>query len=286
MIQSLLRSIVLIFLAVPLFGNDKEVFLTILARNKEHMLPTYLSCIEALDYDKKLITVYINTNNNDDATEELLANWSKEHEEEYKKIIFESHTVENLFYGSPHEWTRDRLKTLALIRNKSLYLAKESGADFYFVVDCDNFLIPSALSDLVAKDLPIVAPMLKSIPAPNSRVSNFFFAVTAGGFYKKDDEYDEIFYRRKIGTFKVPLVHCTYLVKAEYLDKLSYTDKTSTFEFIIFARNARKNGVDQYVCNEKEYGYNIDFRQKVSLEEEQKRFPEVIPKIQALHTAT
>jgi len=275
---------VCVIYCVSLFANTtgKEVFLTILARNKEHILPTYLSSIEGLDYDKKLITVYINTNNNDDNTERLLSNWAKEHEGLYKKIIFESHEVANLSYGTPHEWTEDRLQTLACIRNKSLQIAKESGADFYFIVDCDNFPIPSTLSDLVAKNLPIVAPMLRSIPDQENFSSNYFAAVTDTGFYEDVPEYYEILLRKKVGTFKVPLVHCTYLIRKEYLDLLSYTDDTDDYEFIIFSRIARQEGIGQYICNEKIYGYNIDFERKISLEEEQKLFPEVIPRIQEL----
>ena len=187
---------------LPLFGETGQVFLTILARNKEHMLPTYLSCIENLDYNKKDITLYINTNNNNDKTETVLEAWAKDHEGLYREIIFESHDIKDLHYGTPHEWTKERLHTLALIRNKSLKIASEHKSDYYFIVDCDNFIIPSTLSDLVAKDLPIVAPMLRSIPVPGDVTGNFFAAVREDGFYKEAEEYFTIFNRDKIGTFK------------------------------------------------------------------------------------
>ena len=260
----------------------KHVFFALLARNKEHILPTYLKCLENLEYDKKDITLYINTNNNTDRTEEILTTWTKEHEPLYRKIIFESHNVEDLYYGSPHEWTMDRLHTLALIRNKSLKLASEEKSDYYFVVDCDNFIIPSTLADLVAKDLPIVAPMLHSIPEPVDITSNFFAAVKEDGYYKHSNEFSSIIFREKIGTFKVPLVHCTYLIKTEYLNKLSYTDETEDYEFIIFARLARKNNISQYICNEKVYGYNINFLRSISLKEEKEVFPLLIPRIEKL----
>lgn len=262
---------------LPLLGGTegKEVFLTILARNKEHILPTFLKSIENLDYNKNLITVYINTNNNTDGTAALLATWAKEKEPLYKRIILESHEVKNLSYGTPHEWTTDRLHALAVIRNKSLALAKESKCDFYFIVDCDNFIIPSTLSDLVKKDLPIVAPMLRSIPEPGDVASNFFCAVTDTGYYQESPEYLEILRRKKIGTFKEPLVHCTYLIQSKYLDQLSYTDDTNDYEFIIFARMARSKGIDQYICNEKEYGYNINFYKKLTLSEEKEAFSKI-----------
>jgi hypothetical protein len=261
----------------PLLGNmeGQEVFFTILARNKEHILPAFLKSIENLDYNKKLITLYINTNNNVDGTATVLATWAKEKESLYKQIIFESHEVQNLSYGTPHEWTTDRLHALALIRNRSLALAKESNCDFYFIVDCDNFIIPSTLSDLVTKDLPIVAPMLQSIPEPGDVSSNFFSAVTDTGYYQDSPEYREILLRKKIGTFKEPLVHCTYLIKSNYLDQLSYTDGTSDYEFIIFAKMARNKKINQYICNEKNYGYNINFYKKLTLEEEKEAFSKI-----------
>ena len=69
------------------------VFLTILARNKAHMLPYYLRCLDELEYDKQLITVYINTNNNVDATEEILREWVDKNKSNYRQILFERHEV-------------------------------------------------------------------------------------------------------------------------------------------------------------------------------------------------
>lgn len=274
-----------LFLLSPLFGEGKHVFFALLARNKEHVLPLYLQCLEDLEYDKKDITLYINTNNNQDGTKEALSSWAEQHKPLYRKIIFENNEVKDLYYGTPHDWTVDRLQTLALIRNRSLKLAQEEKCDYYFVVDCDNFIIPSTLADLVAKDLPIVAPMLRSIPEPGDVTSNYFAAVREDGYYKHKDEFYSIFFRDKIGTFKVPLVHCTYLIKGEHLNKLSYTDKTEDYEFIIFARCARENNINQYICNEKVYGYNISFFRRVSLEEEKTIFPSLTPRIKDLVAA-
>lgn len=269
---------------LPLFGEGEanHVLIAILARNKEHMLPTFLQSIENLEYNKKNITIYINTNNNTDNTEALLTGWAKQHENLYRKIIVESHEVKELSYKSPHEWTKDRLKTLALIRNKSFKVALENNCDYYFVVDCDNFIIPSTLADLVAKDLPIVAPLLQSIPEQNDISSNFFAAVSSTGYYERAPEYFDILYRKKIGTFKVPLVHCTYLIKKEFLDTLRYTDETNDYEFIIFSRMARNNKINQYICNEKKFGYNINFYKKPTLAEEKELFASLIPRVNEL----
>lgn len=262
----------LVLLTLPLVAEEKTVFLTILARNKAHLLPKFLECIDRQDYDKSLITVYINTNNNDDNTVEILENWIQQNQSEYHAILFEEHHLARMDNSTPHEWTKERLRALAEIRNKSLKLALEMGTDYYFVVDCDNFITPCTLKYLVEQDKPIIAPMLISQPEPNDPSSNFFAAVSWNGYWADSPDYYRILYRDWVGTFKVPLVHCTYLINSSYLNQLSYTDLTDDYEFIIFSRTARRKGVGQYICNEEDFGVNLNFFDKPTREEEARRF--------------
>ena len=102
---------------LPIHGEesseDKTVLLAILARNKEHTLPHFLNCIDNLEYDKKKIVVYINTNNNQDSTKELLESWVKKNEKEYALVEFETHEIDEMESTRPHEWTAERFKTLS-----------------------------------------------------------------------------------------------------------------------------------------------------------------------------
>lgn len=254
---------------------NKTVLVAILARNKAHVLPRFLKCIENLDYDKKLVTLYINTNNNKDDTAKILQQWAKQNESKYQRIVFENHEVAEVLPTSPHEWTPRRFKILGEIRNKSMKKAQEYNTDYYFVVDCDNFIIAPTLSHLVSKDKPIIAPMLRTVPIKEEYYSNFFAAVDAAGYYKVADEYYPILDRSKIGTFKVPVVHCTYLINTKYIDKLNYIDDTDDHEFVIFSRYARKNNVDQYICNEKPFGVLLHFVDNLTLEEEAKQMEQI-----------
>jgi hypothetical protein len=254
--------------------QEKTVLLAILARNKAHILDKYLSCIENLDYDKSLITLYINTNNNVDGTEQILEEWIAAHENEYRSVIYEAYDLKPFDSNLPHEWHGKRFKVLAEIRNKSLRVAQEVGADYYFVVDCDNFIRPYTLSYLIGKDKPIIAPFLEPIPEGGDRYSNYFCGINKYGYYQEHPEYFKIFSREKVGTFKVPVVHCTYLIKAEYLDQLSYSDSSSDYEFVIFSRIARNNKINQYICNEYDFGELIHFYDSPSLEEEAARMEE------------
>ncbi|MBA3721546.1 MAG: FkbM family methyltransferase [Parachlamydiaceae bacterium] len=259
--------------------DGQTVLIAILAKDKAHYLPRYLNSIENLDYNKKLITIYINTNNNTDNTKEILEEWAKSNKNKYKDIIFDAHTVKDLPSTRPHEWTLTRFKTLGAIRYKSLIKTKECNCDYYFVIDVDNFVIPSTLKDLVDKQKPIIAPMLKAIPVPGNPYTTFFADVTDRGYFQYHPDFDLIQQRIKVGTFKVPLVHCTYLVDANYIDKLYYLDGDDDYEFVVFARSARKNNVDMYICNEKHYGTLIHVYQDQTLKEEIEEYKRINPNL-------
>lgn len=257
--------------------DDKTVMWAILARNKAHVLPRYLQCLENQDYPKNAITIYIKTDNNADRTKEMLTEWAKRNKGLYKHIEIDDSSVKQVPTNTdPHLWSLKRLKALATIRNKSLQKAKEFGCDYYFVADCDNFLAPCTLKDLVAKDKPMIAPFLRSIPEPDDIYSNFFYEANEIGYYKDNPKHMPIVWHTEKGTFKVDLVHCTYLINTKHLDKLNYIDGTDDYEFIILGRSARKNGVDQYITNEKEYGVQVHFNDHVTLEEECSRLEAIL----------
>lgn len=248
--------------------GDRTVLLAILARNKAHVLPDFLSCIDELDYDKQKIAVYINTNNNQDNTAELLEEWIATKGLAYRDIIYENHQVETLAACAPHEWSAERFKVLGAIRNRSMNMAIATNSDFYFVVDCDNFIIPSTLRNLVSHDKPIIAPMLRAIPNEDDGYSNFFAAIDSAGYWGNSDEYFHILYWRKVGAFEVPVVHCTYLVQTRCIPELTYVDGTDDYEFVIFSRRARERGIGQFICNEEHFGYVLHPRDDISLQEE------------------
>lgn len=275
--------VIFVFLTMTakMMADDKTVLLAILAKNKAHTLPQFLNCIEKLEYDKKLISIYINTNNNEDNTEEILEAWAKRNEPFYHQICFESHEVIGAAPTKPHEWTFERFKILGAIRNKSLQKAKEYKTDYYFVVDCDNFIIPSTLKYIMAKDKPIVAPLLRALPEPDDPYANFYCDTTETGYFKDHPDYKKILSREMFGTFKVPVAHCTYLIKSEYIDRLTYLDETTDYEYIVFSRSAMKNGVDQYICNERDFGILLHYHKILSLEEEKAKFQELLKKIGA-----
>ena len=249
--------------------NNDFVFLSVLCRNKEEYLDKYLRCIDELDYDKKKIVVYINTNNNDDATESILCDWIQANSKKYNSVIYESHHIDELDnYERVGEWEEgDFVKCVSLgaIRNRSVNLAKIMGCRYYFVIDVDNWIIPETLKVLIEKKKPIVAPMLRNLPKSNT-YANFFSHVNENGYFGGNDEpgswYNKVWnrYEGYIGTYPVPLVHCTYLIDlhSENVDKLTYIDREyglKNYEFATFSRSARNADVQQYICNELDFGF-------------------------------
>jgi Anp1 len=253
---------------IGLEAVNKTVLLCILARNKAHVLPHFLDCIDALDYDKKQITVYINTNNNQDNTVEILDRWLAKKGADYRKVIYDVHEVKNLDFLSPHHWTVERLKTLSLIRNYSMQMAITTESDYYFVVDCDNFIAPFTLKALMAHDKPIIAPMLRAVPHRWDEYSNFFSAVDADGYWASADQYYSIVRWNSVGVFEVPVVHCTYLIQTRYIPELTYVDGSDHYDFVIFSRSAREKKIGQFICNEQPFGYILHPPEDITLEQE------------------
>jgi hypothetical protein len=144
--------------------------------------------------------------------------------------------------------------TLGQIRDISLRRAVELGCDFYFVADVDNFIRRCTLRELVALNLPIVAPLLRSI-VPGAFYSNYHAEIDRDGYYKSCDQYHWILNRHVRGVLEMPVVHCTYLVRTDVAPKLAYQDTTDRYEYVIFSDSARQAGISQYLDNRQVYGY-------------------------------
>ena len=232
-----------------------RVLLAILAKQKERPLPLYLNCIEGLDYPKSAIFLYVRTNNNTDRTEQILREWVERVGPSYAGVEFDAEPVaEPVEQVPPHEWNSTRFRVLGQIRNASLQKTLEHGCDFYFVSDADNFIRSCTLKELVALNLPIVAPFLR-VTNPTHAYSNFFAKTDAAGFFAGCDEYHWITHRWVRGVVEVPVVHCTYLVRKDVIPELHYLDGSDDWEFAVFCKSAREAGIPQYLDNRQVYGY-------------------------------
>ena len=275
-------------------SDSKSVFLAIITANCEEKLNIFLKCIEDLDYDKKSICIYINTNNNRDNTVQILLNWIEKNHLNYKNIIFEYKDDPRLTSDvvSWEDSLGARLDVMGKIRQRSIDLCIIEESDYYFCVDTDNWIRPCTLKHLIEKDKPIVAPLLHSFSEENT-YSNYFAGIRANGFYPESNEpifvmnscnvptkipSDETYstitheefdclhfliWQRQLlqGTFEVPLVHCCYLIQKKYLKEIQYISPTrylngcANYEFVTFSNFARLNKVSQWICNEELFGW-------------------------------
>jgi hypothetical protein len=232
-----------------------RVLLAILAKQAERVLPFYLLCIEALDYPKASIVLYVRTNNNTDRTADILKNWIAQVRDQYESIEFDASDIsESIEQFAVHEWNATRFKILARLRQESMNRALQNGCDYYFVVDVDNFIKPSTLKELVATKLPLVAPLLRST-GKYPQYSNFHEKIDDNGYFLTSDEYFWLLEQRVRGLCQVPVVHCTYLVRSDAISQLSYDDGSDRHEYVVFSESARRSGIAQYLDTRDVYGY-------------------------------
>lgn len=251
-----------------------KVFVAILAKQKESVLPLFLRSLYELDYPKKDMVLYVRTNNNTDRTKEILESWINDHLDEYSDIIYNGEDIsENVEKYGVHEWNGERFRALAKIRQESITQCLKTDSEYYLVIDVDNFLFPETLNALIETDKPIVSPLLRyavatdefpDSPQDQERVgshkcryySNYHYMVDDYGSILNEPVYYQLLYRVEgyVGVWDVDCVHCTYLIKRKYLDKLSYLEDSDRWEYMVFSESARKARIDQYLDNRKIYG--------------------------------
>ena len=230
------------------------VLVAILAKQKQEILPAWLKSLENWDYPKDRIAIYIRSNDNTDQTEDILRQWVKDNEYKYFSVWQDYESVDSRVSGyEVHEWNQTRFEVLGKIRQLSVDYAYAEGADFYFVCDVDNFLLPDTLSRLVEYNLPVVAPLLYD--AGKTAYSNYHNIATPSGYYFDNQEYYTILNGKVRGLVLCDVVHCTYLIRRDVMPLVRYQDSTDDYEYVIFSRNLRKYDVPQYLDNSRVHGY-------------------------------
>lgn len=228
--------------------------IAILAKSKAHVLPLYLDLIEKQTFPASNIRLYIRTNNNQDNTADLLEKWIEKVRDRYAEIYYDKSDVpEPVHEYGPHEWNCLRLKVLGRLRQKSIEWAR-SRKTHYFVVDCDNFILPETLETLMKTGLPVIGPLLKNGDDPLSLYSNFHFTTEENGNYKPSKQYYDVLFQAVKGLIEVEVIHCTYLIRNEVLDFATYDDDSYRYEYVIFSDTLRKSGIPQYIDNRRIYG--------------------------------
>lgn len=247
-------------------GVYPKVLVALLLKDSENYLPLYLKCLEAQDYPKDRICIYIRTNNNKDQTVQILDEWIPKAEFLYASVHYDKSDVDHKLENyDRHEWNTARFDVLGKIRQDSLLYTLTSGCDYYFTADGDNFIKPNTLISMVQLQLPIVSPFLVRVVPPGARntlYSNYHYRADANGYYQDDEMYHRMYQRKVIGIIEADVVHCTYCVRADVVPELTYVDGSSRHEYVIFSDSARRAKIPQYLDNREVYGY-LTFEEKI-----------------------
>ncbi|KAL7741179.1 hypothetical protein ACLKA6_018203 [Drosophila palustris] len=257
--------------ALDLEYEKPTVLITLLVRNKAHILPLFLSYVEQLDYPKQRIAFWLRCDHSSDNSDELLQQWLRRSGNLYHSINydFDHETQRYQNETSVYDWPVSRFKHVIALKEEALQYARDIWADFIFFLDADVLLTsPQALSALTRLQLPIVAPMLIS----EGLYSNFWCGMTEDYYYQRTDEYKEIYHSRKVGVYEVPVVHTAVLVDMNYagaryltfdrqrLIQMQSEQQLRVYDgpvddIIVFAMSANSSGVPLRVSNELHFGY-------------------------------
>ncbi|XP_040911110.1 procollagen galactosyltransferase 2 [Toxotes jaculatrix] len=277
------------------------VLITILTRNAQHSLPYFLGCIDRLDYPKDRIAIWAASDHSVDNSTAMLQEWLKGAQHLYHSVEWRpmeqprNADIGDKLWSSyadeqgPKHWPDSRFTHVMKLKQAALRAARRLWADYMLFVDSDNLLTNRrVLSDMMAENLTIVAPMLES----RSLYSNFWCGITPQGYYRRTPEYIPIYKREQQGCFAVPMVHSTYLLdlrrrasQALAFHPLHLQYPYHLDDIMAFAFSARQAEVQMYVCNRDHYGYlPVPLKQDQTLEEEEESFTHTLTEALIDHT--
>lgn len=237
--------------------------MVLLARNKEHTLPYFLTLFERLAYPKKRMALFIRSDHNVDKTVTILEEWLLRNQHKYHSCNVKIDKYLPKHYPGDvegTEWSDDRFNNIIRMKEEALTLARHIWADYIWFLDMDVFMTRSdILYEMVNERKAIVAPMLKSL----ATYSNFWGDMTEDYWYLRSEDYLPILDRKQRGCFIVPMVHSCVLVDLTRVssDALTFVPQNvigydgPNDDIITFAISAKKSGINMHVCNTKIYGF-------------------------------
>lgn len=255
-----------------LFTNEtsaKKVFVGLVIKNNNAMLPYFLKSISNLDYNKEKMVLELALYNKTPQAAHLVETWLQDVGESYSKATsYRSLSNDSRLDPLSSDSQPIARHTIAEIKNKFLERCASEGCDLCFILESDIFLHPSTLRILAEKNTPIIAPLLRPLPSTRNVFRNFFVAATESGYYKEHPDYWPIMERTRLGTFKVDCVSGAHLIQAQYLDQIGFWDEYKDYDSLALSRKAKSNNIDLFICNEREFGRFV-LREFSSLKEEQ-----------------
>lgn len=260
--------------------KEPTISVVLLARNKEHTLPYFLTLFERLEYPKKRLSLFIRSDHNSDKTIAIIEEWLKHNEHKYHSCNVKLDKNSPKYYPGDFkatEWSDQRFNNIIEMKEEALSFARQMWADYIWFLDMDVFITKSdTLYVLVNEEKAIVAPKLNSL----ATYSNFWGGMTEDYWYMRSEDYLPILDRKQRGCFIVPMVHSCVLVDLRRVasDALTFNPGNvngydgPNDDIITFAISARTVGIDMHVCNSEVYGFippPLDDDQRLELDYKQ-----------------
>ncbi|KAK4326790.1 hypothetical protein Pmani_002716 [Petrolisthes manimaculis] len=243
--------------------KEPTMLVVLLARNKEHTLPYFLTLFERLQYPKKRMSLYIRSDHNKDRTVSIMEDWLAHNRHYYHSCDVQlDKSSPKYFPGETRgtEWGDERFTHIMHLKEQAMDKARHIWADYIWFLDMDVFLVKADVVQLMLnEEKAIVGPMLNSL----ATYSNYWGEMTEDYWYSRSEDYLPILERKQTGCFAVPMVHSCVLVDLtrEASDQLTFIPQNVSGyngphdDIITFAISAKTAGVDMHVCNFETYGF-------------------------------
>ncbi|XP_055353599.1 LOW QUALITY PROTEIN: procollagen galactosyltransferase 1-like [Paramacrobiotus metropolitanus] len=238
-------------------SDRPKVFVALVVRNAEHVLPYVLGGLERQNYPQNRMTIWIRTDCNMDQTSELLKKWQQGTNGVYAAV-----DLEVLPCSLPHEkypFAMDdtRARHVEMLRDTAMATSRQLAYDFVMFLDSSSFLVdPSSITDLVDSGRDIIGPFLPSL----NKHGNFWCNTSTEGRYIRSEDCTEIFEFQKLGIFDVGLVHGVLMINLKNPDLLDLrfgSEKSDMRQYQQFLLNMIRRNVTANIINKRQYGYSM-----------------------------
>ncbi|KAM7356524.1 procollagen lysyl hydroxylase [Cochliomyia hominivorax] len=139
-------------------------------------------------------------------------------------------------------------------RQLAVQLAQQKKVDYIFFVDADVHIDdPEVLRELLSLNKQFAAPVVSKY---NELWSNFWGALTEGGYYARSPDYVDIVKGDILGIWNVPYVSSIYLIRNTAFKHINYEHQYYDPDMAM-CDSFRQKGVHMYIINDRIYGHLV-----------------------------
>ena len=137
--------------------HEALVLISAPVRNREKHLPRYLESIHQLDYPKRLLSFYFLVNDCFDNTLNILHQFKKDHEKDYRHIVIDEINLNAPLDARTSIRGQVIYKNLTFLRNKILDYFLTTDNEYLFSIDSDIMVFSNCLKKLLKTDKDLIS---------------------------------------------------------------------------------------------------------------------------------